>query len=55
MLGQGIKPHHWDPLADALPLEELQAQAASLRDRLQQAIARMPHHAEFIEKSCKAA
>jgi tryptophan halogenase len=55
LLGQGIKPDHWDPLADALPLEQLQTQAASLRDRLHQAIARMPRHAEFIEKSCKAA
>jgi tryptophan halogenase len=55
MLGQGIKPQHWDPLADAIPLSELQAQAESLRTRLHQAIARMPGHAEFIDKSCKAA
>jgi tryptophan halogenase len=55
MLGQGIKPLHWDPLADAIPLSELQAQAESLRTRLHQAIARMPGHAEFIDKSCKAA
>ena len=55
MLGQGLKPQHWDPLADALPLAELQAQSASLRTRLQQGIARMPGHAEFIEKNCKAA
>jgi tryptophan halogenase len=55
MLGQGIKPQHWDPLADALPLSELQAQAQTLRSKLHQAIARMPRHAEFIDKSCKAA
>jgi tryptophan halogenase len=55
MLGQGIKPQHWDPLADAMPLPELQAQAESLRARLHQAVGRMPGHAEFIDKSCKAA
>jgi tryptophan halogenase len=55
MLGQGVKPYHWDPLADALPLSELQAQSASLRTRLQQGIGRMPTHAEFIENNCKAA
>jgi len=55
MLGQGVKPQHWDPLADALPLPELQAQADSLRARLHQAVARMPSHAQFIDKTCKAA
>jgi tryptophan halogenase len=55
MLGQGIQPLHWDPLADAMPIAELQAQAESLRSRLHQAVARMPGHAEFIDKSCKAA
>jgi tryptophan halogenase len=55
MLGQGIKPRHWDSLVDAIPLSGLQAQAESLRTRLHQAIARMPGHAEFIDKNCKAA
>ena len=55
MLGQGIKPAHWDPLADVIPLEELQKRADSLRLRLHQAIANMPTHAEFIERNCKAA
>ncbi len=55
MLGQGIKPAHWDPLADVIPLEELQKRADGLRLRLEQAIASMPTHAEFIERNCKAA
>jgi tryptophan 7-halogenase len=54
MLGQGIAPKHWDPLADTLPLAELQAKASELREGLQRAIARMPTHAEFIANSCKA-
>jgi tryptophan halogenase len=55
MLGQGVEPGHWDPLADAMPLAELQAKAQSLHTKLHQAIARMPRHAEFIDRSCKAA
>jgi tryptophan halogenase len=55
MLGQGVTPRHWDPLADTLPLSKLQAEADRLYERMHQGIARMPGHAEFIEKSCKAA
>jgi tryptophan halogenase len=54
MLGQRIMPAHWDPLADTLPLAELQTRATELRESLHRAIARMPGHAQFIEKNCKA-
>jgi tryptophan halogenase len=55
MLGQGVTPKRWDPLADAMPLADLERQAEGLRQRLHQAIARMPTHVEFIEHNCKAA
>jgi tryptophan 7-halogenase len=54
MLGQKLDPLHWDPLAEALPIAELQAKASQLRDSLHRGIARMPSHAEFIEKNCRA-
>ncbi len=54
MLGQKMLPRHWDPLAEALPLAELQMKSAQLRDNLHRGIARMPSHAEFIDKNCKA-
>ena len=54
MLGQGVTPKRWDPLADAPPLADLQAKAAEMRDSLHRAIARMPSHAEFIDRNCKA-
>ncbi len=54
MLGQGITPQRWDPLADTLPLAELQAKATELRDNLHRAIGRMPGHSQFIESNCKA-
>ena len=55
MLGQGVRPERWDPLADVMPLTELQKQAEGLRGKLQQAIAKMPTHAAFIEQNCRAA
>ena len=50
MLGQGVTPRQWDPLADTLPIADLQSKATEMRDSLHRAIARMPSHAEFIEK-----
>ena len=55
MLGQGIIPRQWDPLAETLPIGDLQMKATDMRERLHRAIARMPSHADFIEKNCKAA
>jgi tryptophan halogenase len=54
MLGQGVAPARWDPLADTIPLSHLQMKATELRDSFQRAVARMPTHAEFIDKNCKA-
>ncbi|MES1263166.1 MAG: tryptophan 7-halogenase, partial [Peristeroidobacter soli] len=54
MLGQGITPARWDPLADTIPMADLQKKAADLREGMHRAIARMPTHVEFIEKNCKA-
>jgi tryptophan 7-halogenase len=55
MLGQGVQPRRWDPLADTIPLAELQQKAVGLRARLHEAIARMPTHQQFIDSNCKAA
>ena len=55
MLGQGVAPQRWDPLADVLPLVQLQKQAETLRLRIHQGVARMPTHVDFIAQNCKAA
>jgi tryptophan 7-halogenase len=55
MLGQGVTPRSWDPLADVMPLAQLQKHADALRTRLNQGIARMPSHIDFIAHNCKAA
>jgi tryptophan halogenase len=54
MLGQHVTPRKWDPLADAIPLADLQMKASEMRANLHRAIARLPTHADFIEKNCKA-
>jgi tryptophan halogenase len=54
MHGQGIVPRQWDPLADILPLPELQGKVVELREGMHRAIERMPSHAQFIDMHCKA-
>lgn len=54
MLGQCVTPRAWDPLADTIPLQELEKKALELREGLHRAIARMPTHAQFIANNCKA-
>ena len=54
MLGQGVQPQCWDPLADVIPLADLQKRADGLRVRMHQAIALMPTHSEFIDQNCAA-
>jgi tryptophan halogenase len=55
MLGQGVQPRRWDPLADIMPLGELRQRAEMLRAKLFEAIGRMPTHRQFIDGNCKAA
>jgi tryptophan halogenase len=55
MLGQGIEPQRWDPLADIMSLAELEQKAEGLRNNLHAAVAYMPSHRQFIENNCKAA
>lgn len=55
MLGQGVQPLRWDPLADIMPLAELQQKVEGLRSKLHEAITRMPTHQQFIEGNCKSA
>ncbi len=37
-----------------MPIAELQAKTTEFREGLHRAVARMPTHAQFIEKNCKA-
>ena len=48
MLGQGIEPAAYSPLADLVPEQELADIMAMLRDTTAQAVAKLPTQAEFI-------
>ena len=55
LLGQGIVPDHYDRLADAIPAREARAVLSGMRNVIAQTAARMPGHAQFIERHCRAA
>jgi tryptophan 7-halogenase len=54
MLGQGIQPKSYHPLADACNVAALQKYLADVRDVIKRSADAMPTHAEFIRKHCAA-
>jgi tryptophan halogenase len=49
-LGQGITPEGWDQRVDGAGLDELDAAIQRLRRQLQERVATMPAHADFLSK-----
>jgi len=54
MLGQGIAPDSYDPLADGVPLAEARAVLAGMRRVVAHTADAMPDHARFIDRQCPA-
>ncbi len=54
MLGQGITPSAYHPVADKLSADELQRLLASIEKEHEQYLARFPRHQQFIDHYCKA-
>ncbi|MDF0546651.1 tryptophan 7-halogenase [Sphingobium sp. H39-3-25] len=52
LMGQGLAPRSYDPLADALPTDECGRFLAHLREVIGQTAAAMPKHADFIANHC---
>jgi len=55
MLGQGIVPTGYDPLADSLPLQSVRGFLHHVRDVTAKTAAAMPGHADFIDQHCGGA
>ena len=55
LMGQGIVPESYDPLADALDAATLGNGLRSMRERVQRSASAMSTHAEFIARHCRAA
>ena len=54
MIGQGIDPQGWHPLADQLSIEQLGGFLDTVKDAYARDAARMPSHADFIARYCPA-
>ncbi|KQW80937.1 tryptophan halogenase family protein [Brevundimonas sp. Root1279] len=54
MLGQGIMPSGYDPMADQKPLAELATKLEGMRGVIQRGVASMPTHQQFIDRHCRA-
>jgi tryptophan halogenase len=54
MLGQGIHPKHYDPMVDALSLDETRRHLKIIRDAIRETVAAMPSHKDFIDRNCRA-
>jgi tryptophan halogenase len=54
MLGQGVTPQGYDPLADIVGRHEMQAVLAGMRNVIARTSDAMPGHAAFIASHCRA-
>jgi len=54
MLGQGVRPKAHHPLAQALSDADLERLFSAIRQPIDQAVAQMPTHQQFLERYCPA-
>ncbi|UTF60299.1 tryptophan halogenase family protein [Gilvimarinus sp. DA14] len=53
MLGQGVMPRHYHPAADIMPQADFAAQMAKVRQSVQQMVAQLPTHQNFLQSYCE--
>jgi tryptophan halogenase len=54
MMGQGITPRDWHPIAEKLRDDELARLLATLREQVVQAVGALPDHAAYVAQYCGA-
>ncbi|WP_297730396.1 tryptophan halogenase family protein [uncultured Maricaulis sp.] len=54
MIGQGLKPRSFDPVAECLSEDETRRRLAQIRQAMQASSDHMPNHAQFIAGNCAA-
>ena len=54
MVGQGLLPASWHPLADRLDREQLQRFLGNVRTIIKGTVERLPAHADFVARHCAA-
>ncbi len=55
MMGQGITPRSWHPIAAKLTDEDLARLLATLRDQVTRTVATLPPHADYVARYCAGA
>jgi tryptophan halogenase len=50
MMGQGLEPTDYNPLADAIAAEENRAHLARIEEQISKAVGAMPRHEDYIRK-----
>jgi tryptophan halogenase len=55
LMGQGLIPKSYDPLADAIDASTLESAMKNMRGTVQRVAESLPTHAEFIARHCRAA
>ena len=55
MMGQGIMPQSYHPVASKLSDDELEHFLSSLRESVSQTVAQLPAHADYVARYCAAA
>ena len=55
MLGQGILPEDYNPMADKLDEQQLDNFLSDVRKIIEKAVANLPTHEDYIKKNCAAA
>jgi tryptophan 7-halogenase len=54
LLGQGIDPQDYDPLADALDIDQVRSALTRMRSMIQAAVTTQPRHGQYIDRYCHA-
>lgn len=48
LVGQGMAPEGWHPLAERTPMQTVTGELAAIRDQIAARVAKMPTHADFV-------
>ncbi|MBO9622719.1 MAG: tryptophan 7-halogenase [Sphingomonas sp.] len=54
MMGQGIMPRAWHPIAEKLRDDELERLLATIRENVTSTVARLPEHGAYVAQYCGA-
>lgn len=54
MIGQGLIPKKYHPLADSLSDEEISYRMQHVKEVIEKSVAQMPTHSQFIKQHCQA-